>query len=431
MSDFGDGRAAAAGWYEDSQANVRRYWDGRSWTEYTEPLQPSALKASPGSRLPKRWMIGAVVGVIVAVAATAAGAAVLNRTDEDLRWAAFPHTASCSEDLDDSLPSDVPNAAATTVEEATLTHLGDQKLALTLDFAAVPPPTAVVASPYTGEPMIAPGSDTYNVILASDIGAVYTTLTTDGWGATRLDLGLAGLLDEPEVDYPREILTSADASGRSIRFEYDLDGQPELFGDGPFRPDVRVVAVTQGPSTPSEPTGEISTTYAGQLCSWNAPIQSSGPPGVSLTTPPDSDSGQSEPAPNTSSSCGPSEGQALAEALAQLSPEQNTGRDWSREAIASNFDACADLSTILVTVEGATGSSPVQALMFHRGEYLGTGTSDAYGFTDLDTEASTSDTVVLTYKAGQTCNACNDGITTSVRYRWDGQAVQMLDSPPS
>lgn len=70
-------------------------------------------------------------------------------------------------------------------------------------------------------------------------------------------------------------------------------------------------------------------------------------------------------------------------------------------------------------------------MMFHRGEYLGTGTSAAYGFTDLDTESSTEDTVVLTYKTGQTCNACNDGVVTPVRYQWDGQQVQMLDALPA
>ena len=44
--------------------------------------------------------------------------------------------------------------------------------------------------------------------------------------------------------------------------------------------------------------------------------------------------------------------------------------------------------------------------MFHRGEYLGTGTSKAYGFTSLNAERSTNDTVVLDYAIPGECNAC-------------------------
>jgi hypothetical protein len=68
-----------------------------------------------------------------------------------------------------------------------------------------------------------------------------------------------------------------------------------------------------------------------------------------------------------------------------------------------------------VTVQGATGSSPIQGLMFHRGTFLGTGTSKAYGFTSLDWDATTKDTVVLSYRTRQSCTACDDGIVTTVR----------------
>lgn len=117
-------------------------------------------------------------------------------------------------------------------------------------------------------------------------------------------------------------------------------------------------------------------------------------------------------------------------ALAELPPEEATGAPWSATPIGGNYDPCADLSTVLVTVQKGTGSSPVHALMFHRGEYLGTATAKAYGFTALDASASTADTVVLDYRSGQTCTACDDGTLTTVRYRWDGDRVQMLDPAP-
>ncbi len=131
-----------------------------------------------------------------------------------------------------------------------------------------------------------------------------------------------------------------------------------------------------------------------------------------------------------SAQCGPDEASAVWTALAQLPPERVTGRRFASGPLESNYDPCADLSTVLVTIEGATGSSPVQALMFHRGEFLGTGTWKAYGFTSLDREASTPDTVVLRYRWGQSCTAYDDGNVTTVRYHWDGSRVVMLDPAP-
>ena len=81
-------------------------------------------------------------------------------------------------------------------------------------------------------------------------------------------------------------------------------------------------------------------------------------------------------------------------------------------------------------VEGGTASSPVQALMFHRGTYLGTGTSKAYGFTSLNSAHSTDNTVVLDYATPGECDACAPAAVTSVRYQWQGDHVEMLDPPP-
>jgi hypothetical protein len=113
-----------------------------------------------------------------------------------------------------------------------------------------------------------------------------------------------------------------------------------------------------------------------------------------------------------------------------LSPEPVTGRAWRKTPIGGDYNPCGDLSTILVMIDGGTASSPVQALMFHRGEYLGTGTSKAYGFTSLNAGRSTGDTVVLDYAMPGECDACAPASVTSVRYQWRGDHVQMLDPPP-
>ena len=136
------------------------------------------------------------------------------------------------------------------------------------------------------------------------------------------------------------------------------------------------------------------------------------------------------PAGPPSPTCGPDQTTALQSALAKLAPEPVTGRGWQTTPIGSDYNPCADLSTILVMIEGGTASSPVQALMFHRGTYLGTGTSKAYGFTSLNSAHSTDNTVVLDYATPGECNACAPAAVTSVRYQWQGDHVEMLDPPP-
>ena len=53
-----------------------------------------------------------------------------------------------------------------------------------------------------------------------------------------------------------------------------------------------------------------------------------------------------------SAQCGPDEASAVWSALAQLPPERVTGRRWASSPLESNYDPCAELSTVLVTIEG-------------------------------------------------------------------------------
>lgn len=124
--------------------------------------------------------------------------------------------------------------------------------------------------------------------------------------------------------------------------------------------------------------------------------------------------------------CGPDE----AAALAQVPPDRKTGKQWDRNASASNYNPCGDLSAIVVTVQDGTSSSPDLALMFHRGAFVGTATPRSYPFTQLEAPASTNDIVVLTYRTQQSCSTCTDGTLTTVGFQWKGDKVQMLDRPP-
>lgn len=98
---------------------------------------------------------------------------------------------------------------------------------------------------------------------------------------------------------------------------------------------------------------------------------------------------------------------------------------------SSNYNPCATLSAVIITVVGATGSSPDLALLFHKGSYSGVATLKAYAFTSLNTAKTTDDTVALDYKDGrEVCTAC-PGPTTTVRYQWQNDHAAMLDPAPA
>ncbi len=98
-------------------------------------------------------------------------------------------------------------------------------------------------------------------------------------------------------------------------------------------------------------------------------------------------------------------------------PTVPQGWPWSHEPRSfdpsSNYNPCATLSAVIITIEGATGSSPEQALLFHNGNYVGTGASKAYAFMSLNAAQTTDDIVALNYKDGRNvCTACPGPITT-------------------
>jgi pimeloyl-ACP methyl ester carboxylesterase len=136
--------------------------------------------------------------------------------------------------------------------------------------------------------------------------------------------------------------------------------------------------------------------------------------------------------------CGPKPtSPVVLDAIRQLPPYDPGNGDlweWSEELAPglSNFDPCATLSGASVHIEGATGGSPMTVLLFHKGQYVGTATSEAYAKSYVDTDESTDDTVVVSYtydRPWDRSSAEASGLAY-VHYRWDGQRVQMLDELP-
>jgi hypothetical protein len=88
-------------------------------------------------------------------------------------------------------------------------------------------------------------------------------------------------------------------------------------------------------------------------------------------------------------------------------------------AAEETFDPCAELSSITVTVEGGTVSSPSHIMLFHHGDYLGTASSEAYGFwpsTERLDDGSIQ--VTYTYPLPDESNAAASGRAVSV-FTWN------------
>ena len=139
-----------------------------------------------------------------------------------------------------------------------------------------------------------------------------------------------------------------------------------------------------------------------------------------------------KPNPNRSTCGTASANQAVRENISQVKPSH---WDWTADyADTDGYDPCAALSWITVTINGATGSSPYQIMLFHYGEYLGTGTSDAYGFMPTVTRASDSAiNVVYHYPLPGESNANRSG-EAHASFRWseaENRVIMSGEVPPT
>lgn len=116
----------------------------------------------------------------------------------------------------------------------------------------------------------------------------------------------------------------------------------------------------------------------------------------------------------------------VTDALASL-PQYFDGVPWVATEIG---DPCASFTWVRADTSGGTASSPVQVLFFADGDYLGTGTSEPYGFTFVDSQSADTITVGYRWPVGDDANANPTGGPALIRYQWDGSSVTMLDALP-
>lgn len=106
------------------------------------------------------------------------------------------------------------------------------------------------------------------------------------------------------------------------------------------------------------------------------------------------------------------------------------GAKWSPEPIAHNVSTESNLSAALVTLEGATVSSPAHVLLFHQGEFLGTATDQPAPGVHLLDSASTDKAVAIEFRKLGTPNAGPPDQIDTTLFRWLDDRVHWFGTLP-
>jgi hypothetical protein len=110
----------------------------------------------------------------------------------------------------------------------------------------------------------------------------------------------------------------------------------------------------------------------------------------------------------------------IAKVVSELPRDPRSQQPWSPEPLAGNYNQCAQLSAVIIKANTNGDHPTTRAVMFHLGQFIPQGVPDSYGFNGIDTSQSTGDTVALTYPGGI------NGLNTSVRFHWNGNAVELI-----
>lgn len=119
----------------------------------------------------------------------------------------------------------------------------------------------------------------------------------------------------------------------------------------------------------------------------------------------------------------------VSNAISRIAPPlpNNPAAGW--QPGPSNLDGCRDLSYVALDTQGATASSPNQLLLFHKGQFLGTGTKCNLAYQRVTDADDTNVHVTYRYLIGDDISAHPSG-RFDVTYRWTGSGVQMIGSIP-
>ncbi|WP_366180480.1 LppP/LprE family lipoprotein [Actinomyces timonensis] len=183
------------------------------------------------------------------------------------------------------------------------------------------------------------------------------------------------------------------------------------------------------------PVGALLLALALTACGGGATVTDATPPSDGAEAATHAPHAVAEPSEAATEQCAAMEGAiAVAGSLDEVTAPP-AGMSWSPgEADLSTYDRCAPLSWVTLPIYGATASSPYQIMLFHHGEYVGTASSESYGFKPA-VERIDDATIQATYtwpKDGESdAEASGRSVST---FTWDngsGSVTHGGEWPPS
>ena len=109
----------------------------------------------------------------------------------------------------------------------------------------------------------------------------------------------------------------------------------------------------------------------------------------------------------------------IAKVVTELPRDPRSQQPWNPEPLAGNHNERAQRSAVIIKANTNAANPTTRAVMFHLGQFIPQGVPDNYGFNGVDASQTTSDTVALTYPSGI-------GLTTTVKFRWNGNSVELI-----
>ncbi len=116
----------------------------------------------------------------------------------------------------------------------------------------------------------------------------------------------------------------------------------------------------------------------------------------------------------------PARPHTLPVATARLSRRRYKRSALEPRTAGGNYNECAQLSTVIIKAKTNADHATTRAVMFHLGNYIPQGVPDTFGFNGIDTSQCTGDTVALTHPSGIS------GLGTKVKFRWNGNGVELI-----
>ncbi len=114
----------------------------------------------------------------------------------------------------------------------------------------------------------------------------------------------------------------------------------------------------------------------------------------------------------------------IIKAVSELPRDPRSNQAWNPEPLAGNYNECAQLSAVIVKANTNSDNPNTRAVLFHLGKFIPTGVPDTYGFNGIDSSATTGNTIALRYSGGV------EGLDSVVKFRWNGNGVELIGNTP-